>query len=405
MSCSSGPRLVKDDNVVFYVDAASPKTYTVGTNIQGISKADAGSEDITIVNDGFPFYYTSASSAGTLGFTFGPADVKGESDSLTACSGLLTFAQAVSFVNAIGARLPTRAEVEAGAAEGSGCSYDAEQIWTCDKANSEGTKHYTIMGDVALYGNETVALDNASTAYVRYVADVDINRADKIELEDAVLDGLLTTLNGPLTYSTTYLSNSTIVSNYNYELLGGTLVQNGYFEFDGIDDNINLNRSLLETNEVGTGDVSYSIEAWVYPTVTPGNTLDGMSIVGHASANGFGLQLSDATGIKVNFGARSNQNFHGTTTLSLNTWYYVVGTREVGVGSRIYVNGELDTTHATLTDLDINDTTDPVEIGFATGRITTRYKGRIGLVKISNTFLTDAEVKENFETMRSRYGI
>lgn len=135
------------------------------------------------------FDYVSNSSASSLGFSAGPADVKGERDNQTACSGLLTFEQALGFVHAIGARLPTRDEIYRGVANFTGCGYDAELVWTCDKADENGDSHFVVIGNVDSnggVGDDTVR-PNSSTAYVSYVADVDTNRTDPVRITDPVI--------------------------------------------------------------------------------------------------------------------------------------------------------------------------------------------------------------------------
>ena len=129
------------------------------------------------------FDYISASSAATVGFTTGPSDVKGESDSLTnACSGLLTFEQALDFVHDLNVRLPTVSEIISGATVGTGCGYDNERIWTVDSPSFEGDSHYTIFGRTDTNGTSLELRNNTSTAYVRYVADVNVNRSNPVRL-------------------------------------------------------------------------------------------------------------------------------------------------------------------------------------------------------------------------------
>ena len=171
--------------------AQRPASPSVGhTRFNTSSKAvESYTGSIWIPVTSFP--YVSTDSAATLNFTFGPADVKGESDSLTACSGLLTFQQALSFVHSINARLPTVDEVERAVSAGSGCGYDNTQIWTVDSSDSGATSHYTIFGRIETNGNASIDTLDTSTAYVRYCADVDINRGDPIMLRDAAVYGYL----------------------------------------------------------------------------------------------------------------------------------------------------------------------------------------------------------------------
>ena len=405
MSCQVGPNIV-EDGLFFAIDAANFKSYSLtDEKVYNLFEDSIDSEN-RISSVGYPFYYISASDASTLGFTYGPADVKGESDLLTACSGLLTFSEAVEFVHSIGARLPTQAEVLAAAATGSGCSYDAEYIWTCDKSNTDGTSHFCIYGDVSTYGSESISKLNTETAYVRYVADVDLNRLDPVEIVDAELESILLNIPISLNYSTTYINTYYIFNATNFQMLNGVTVTSGYFDFDGIDNYISLNDNFITTSKLQVGDNNYSIEAWVYVNSNPGDTTAGYSIIGHAAATGIGLQLMYNTGgVKVNFGYRTNSNYYSLGNLSLSNWYHIVCTRESGISNRIYINGNLDSTHPVVGTLDIDAVTESLEIGYATSRVTGRFDGRIAVVKLYNSFLTDEKVKQNFETHRGRFNI
>ena len=136
--------------------------------------------------------YISASSASELGLTSGTSKVKGESDSLIGgCSGALTFEQALELAHSVGARLPTMQEVKNGAVNGTGCYYDYEMIWTCEKG-SDGTEHWVTAGDPARDVNSYPGLmedeirSNNETAFLRFVADVDLNRADPYIVRDDI---------------------------------------------------------------------------------------------------------------------------------------------------------------------------------------------------------------------------
>jgi hypothetical protein len=178
----------------------------------------------------------------------------------------------------------------------------------------------------------------------------------------------------------------------------------GSFVFDGDDDYISLGKSFISTGEIGTGDISYTLEAWIYISSLPSTDLEnGFSIIGNAGLEGIGMQLFDSSGIKVNFGYRSTNNFNSTSSLNFNTWYHIVCTRQVGVSNRIYINGTLDATFDS-TQLSVLNTTAEMQIGWANGRVG-RFNGRISNIKLYNTFLTDQQVRQNFNALRGRFSI
>jgi len=213
---------------------------------------------------------------------------------------------------------------------------------------------------------------------------------------------------------TSYPGYGTIWNDLSYTNSDGTLVGGvgysadnfGSLTFDGVNDYISLGKSFISTGEIGSGDISYTLEAWFKYNGTPGALLpDGWSIIGNSSQYGIGMQLASN---KVNFGYRSNSNFDSTATLSPGNWYHVVCTREAGNSTylnRIYINGQWDSTYNTSNYLYITNTTAEMQIGWADTRITGRYEGNIAIVRLYNTFLTDQQVLENFTTDRFRFGI
>ena len=229
--------------------------------------------------------------------------------------------------------------------------------------------------------------------------------------DNIIQDGLVLNLDAgnPVSYSgsgTTWYdlsdngNNGTLVNGVGFD--GGNF---GSLTFDGVNDYISLGKSFISTGEIGSGDISYTLEAWFKYNGTPGALTDGWSIVGNADQYGIGMQLM---GNQINFGYRSNSNFYSTATLSSGNWYHVVCTREAGNSTylnRIYINGQWDSTYNTDNFLYITNTTAEMQIGWADTRITGRYNGNIAIVRLYNTFLTDQQVFENFTADRSRFGI
>jgi len=221
-----------------------------------------------------------------------------------------------------------------------------------------------------------------------------------------VTDGLVLCLDAGNTKS--YPGSGTTWTDLSGNGNNGTLTNeptysNGSIVFDGVDDYISLGKSFISTGEIGSGDISYTLEAWFNYSGTPGETTSGWSLIGNASQYGIGMQLM---GNKINFGYRSNSNFDSTSTLSAGNWYHVVCTREAGNSTylnRIYINGQWDATYNTSNYLNVTNTTAEMQIGWADTRITGRYNGNIAIAKLYNTFLTDEQVLQNYNATKSRF--
>jgi hypothetical protein len=203
--------------------------------------------------------------------------------------------------------------------------------------------------------------------------------------------------------SPTYVSQSDGVSSLSGEITSPSIRLNGtnqYFAF---------NKSYInDTSAITTGDISYSIEAWIKITddsiLSTSPMSGGAGILGIGSIHGIGLQVyKPSGGITVNFGSRSTGSLDSATTLSLNTWYHIVGVREQGVNSRIYINSGISTT-STTAGLNVISTASPMQIGYAGTHISQYFKGEIGIIRLYKSALTDAQVLQNFNANKVGFG-
>ena len=166
--------------------------------------------------------------------------------------------------------------------------------------------------------------------------------------------------------------------------------------FDGLDDYATgTNASSVQI----TGNLTLS--AWV---VLGDSTYQGIiSKMISNPYNGYGL-------VKVGgyfaFWTASGNAFTYTnsdiTYTSNNNWFHVVGVRTAGV-NRIFINGvrQIDSQSPSLSDSGA---------AFVIGRyysdVNNFYAGgKIALASVYNTALTDAEVLQNFNALRGRFGI
>lgn len=133
--------------------------------------------------------YTSPMDSATTGWINGGVNdfpVSAESDP---CSGPLTFLDALSYAKNMGGRLPTKEELLAGVANGTGCGYDSQYCWTCDKGLADD-EHWVVYGDGRTSPAPKVIKDT-ETAMVRFVADDDIEREDPVTINDETIRGWL----------------------------------------------------------------------------------------------------------------------------------------------------------------------------------------------------------------------
>jgi hypothetical protein len=194
----------------------------------------------------------------------------------------------------------------------------------------------------------------------------------------------------------------TLVNGVTYQSING-----GVFDFDGVNDRIEFDgATILGYLGVTSGtdnNVAYSMEAWIkidaYPSGIAGS---GGCIMGHDSSLGIGLQVfGTGTTAYINFGYRTNSNVD-SGNITINEWHHIVGTRAVGGAIVIYIDGVADTT--TTGNLAIDYTTTDFNIGYAPARIGP-YNGNISSTRVYNKSLTAAEVLQNFNAQKTRFGL
>ena len=180
-----------------------------------------------------------------------------------------------------------------------------------------------------------------------------------------------------------------------------------YMEFDGTDDKLRFTTGAIMARlgaSSGTdNNVAYSQEAWFWIAANPtGVGTSGYSIAGTAGSGGIGMQVFRYLNEnRLNIGYRGNSNSYSNYDIPLRKWVHAVYTRNFGGGCRIYINGELDN-NISSGNLAVDSTTDDFEIGHAETRIGS-MNGRILSTSIYNRALSDAEVKQNFQSQRYRF--
>ena len=87
--------------------------------------------------------------------------------------------------------------------------------------------------------------------------------------------------------------------------------------------------------------------------------------------------------------------------MTVNQWNHVVGTFQSG-SRKIYVNGVQVASDAQVQTLPVNASGETIGMYNSAGYY---YNGSIGVVRVYNRVLTATEVSQNFQGLRTRYGI
>jgi hypothetical protein len=245
----------------------------------------------------------------------------------------------------------------------------------------------------------------------------------------STFSGPISTIFKKITSSTSVVTNGLVLyydpsnsqsypgtGNTIYDLSGNSLhgsmsnisFTSSYFTYNGTSSQISItDNSLLEP-----GSGSWTMEAWVNQTVSGNDVVLGKFDNGGLSedvsyslrttgTNYYG-QYSDGSGT----GATLFQNSI-TVTASVGNWYQIVLVWKNGAVKTLetFVNGlSIGTSSHSLTSL-VN-TANNLYIGsYNGGEYTQYFDGKIGVVRLYNTALTQADVYQNFSADASKYGL
>jgi hypothetical protein len=159
----------------------------------------------------------------------------------------------------------------------------------------------------------------------------------------------------------------------------------------------------------------FTLEAWVYPTANPG-TNAWLGIICRESnpgsgRDGYNLYFNGSATTTTYFiferfsaGSRSSAGDAVDSTLSVNNWSHLVATFD-GYNMILYRNGTVLGTSGTTGSL--TNTTAQLNIGMLgpTPASTLNFLGKIAVAKVYKLALSSAEVLQNFNALRGRYGL
>ena len=201
-------------------------------------------------------------------------------------------------------------------------------------------------------------------------------------------------------------------------LTNGVTFSNNTWVFDGVDDYINLNTSVVPTGGVG------SIEAWAKFTSNNAGGIVGFGDGGYTNWGGFDngdrtggypdevlAFINRTTGTSRDLVIYGRLPGGGEEQLNDGNYHHVVAVVD-GVENTIYLDGNKMTTinfvqgSATTTGFMNMDTLNKLRIGNSTyGNGHIPLAGEIPIVRIYNKGLSAAEVLQNYNAQKSRFGL
>jgi hypothetical protein len=175
----------------------------------------------------------------------------------------------------------------------------------------------------------------------------------------------------------------------------------GYFSFDGTNDS-----AIFDAPSSGSATGNFTFGGWVNPNSATANKI-WMSRGRDNSGNGWSMYIGTSAfsrpvfSVVTTSGGPTAFTVTGTTTLSTNTWYYVMGTWTAGSNLKVYFDGTLENTLNTTTT-SLRTSTEGIVVGSVSTTIF--YNVSVASVQLYNRVLSDSEILQNFNADRQRFG-
>jgi hypothetical protein len=193
---------------------------------------------------------------------------------------------------------------------------------------------------------------------------------------------------------------------------GGSIV------FDGTNDYVSMIGNSFNYNPGTTGELS--IELWIYPTgpfssyvqEPPTSNLGGLFGQGYfANQTGWGIGVITVSGINYfQFQVRNQATAVNigvpNTPFTTGSWYHLVGSFTRNNFSRLYMNGQIQTSGSStsLNGISLNPNINNAALG--RGGFQPFYSGcRIPVGRLYNRPLTATEVLQNYNATKGRFGL
>lgn len=182
-----------------------------------------------------------------------------------------------------------------------------------------------------------------------------------------------------------------------------SLVNNGVFVLDGVDDYITVPDTTTIRGEINT---VFTVQVWM--NIQSFNDKDRV-LEKMAFNSGYSLQLRNEGQLGLEMkGSTSNSYVTSLSTIPLNTWVLVSSVIAFNgrstTPSKVYVNG-VQYIYLENNETSTSTAGSPLKVNSGQNPGTREPISKIGAVYIYNRALTISEVQENFDATKGRFGV
>ena len=181
---------------------------------------------------------------------------------------------------------------------------------------------------------------------------------------------------------------------------------NGHWHFDGSND---FAYRTDDSDFDFSTSIDFTIQLWVYL-----DTDSDMGIIQKGKFNdppntGWYLYYNSTSNAIVFGGHTSTSIVNTTSDVSTTQWFNIALVADRSTNIKLYINGDLKTTHSGATTANVSTDRYLViggkQISNSTSTTTDDFDGHIGPVLIYKDILTESEINQNFDVYRGIYGI
>jgi hypothetical protein len=205
-----------------------------------------------------------------------------------------------------------------------------------------------------------------------------------------------------------YVSGSTTWIDTSGNSNNGTLINGPTFSganggsiiFDGTNDGVDI-----ATNFSGSTENNVTVEAFVKSSTNQSSRIFVSNYTQVSSPTGFGIGISDSNNNIVKWftgNLGTTNTLFSTTTLANQQYYHVVGTYN-GSTKILYINGVSEAS-VSISNA-INNTSTLASIGYLKYISSQYFNGAISMARIYNRALSATEVLQNYNALKSRFGL
>ena len=232
------------------------------------------------------------------------------------------------------------------------------------------------------------------------------NQLSKFQLPNIVTSNLVLWYDP--SFSTSYPGSGSTITNLANTSLPGTLSNitytDPYFSYNGTNSQVAVaDNALLEP---GSGD--WTMEVWVNQSVATGSQviLGKFDPGGGAQDVSYAIRVSNGN-VRADFGNGTTAMNTANYALPTGTWTQLVYVFNNVANNNVitYVNGvqQATTTHSFASIL--NTSTNLYLGSYNGGEYSQYFNGRIGITRLYNTALTSANVLQNYNADKAKYGL